>query len=132
MGITKQKFAIKQAFEESKTHMTAEEVLQKVRQDMPDLNISLATIYRNLNTMAGNGELSRLTFPDGKIRFDKTRELCHIHCYCTECGDVFDVAPESFELLPKVLNDSFLVTGCEIIVKGLCSKCLEKSENAEV
>ncbi len=127
MGITRQKNAIEQVFEDSPQHLTAEEVFFKVRETTP--NISLATIYRHLNTMADRGELTRLTFPDGKCRFDKCANLWTGHAYCQRCRQVFDLDPASLKIEPQVSADPhFQISGCEVILKGLCSNCQAQGE----
>lgn len=130
MGITKQKCAVKQVIDASAVHMTAEEVYQKVRETMP--SISMATVYRNLNKMAGSGEIVRLLFPDGKYRFDKGTGV-HGHCYCLSCGSAFDIEPApSIAALRGMLSfdPSFEAGSCEITIKGLCAKCRAKAEKA--
>ena len=52
----------------TKEHPTAETVYTNVRIQYP--NVSLGTVYRNLNLLADEGEILRLTCGDGSDRFD--------------------------------------------------------------
>ena len=63
-------------------HPTVAEVYDAVRGEIP--NISLGTVYRNLGSLASDGEISRLDLGDVS-RFDcDTSE--HSHFACKKCG----------------------------------------------
>ncbi len=121
MGDTKQKRAIEEVIFNSDEHMTVEEVYNQVRNQMP--HVSMATVYRNLNNLADNHRLVRLTFPDGKFRFDRNTKATHGHIYCTKCHQVFDLDPKtvSFQNLEQL--DSFTVDTYELVLKGRCRAC---------
>ena len=74
------------------SHPTALEVFQEVRQARPQL--SLATVYRNLEALCERGALSPLTLDSG------TRYCLgaspHHHIVCRRCGAVRDVCTEVF------------------------------------
>ena len=53
-------------------------------------NISLGTVYRNLNLLADIGEITKIPTPDGGDRFDG-RTDSHYHVICSGCGNVFDL-----------------------------------------
>lgn len=121
MGDTKQKRAIEEVVFSTDEHMTVEEVYERVRKLMP--HVSMATVYRNLNNLADNQKLLRLTFPDGKFRFDRNTRVAHGHLYCTKCHQVFDLDPKavSFQNLDQL--DSFTAETYELVLKGHCQKC---------
>ena len=120
MGDTKQKRAIEEVVFNSDEHMTVEEVYSQVKVLMP--HVSMATVYRNLNNLADNNRLVRLTFPDGKFRFDRNTELMHGHIYCTKCHKVFDLDPKvvSFQNLDQL---DFTAEAYELVLKGQCNAC---------
>ena len=49
-------------------HPTADMVYLHVKETFP--NISLGTVYRNLNLLADMGEIIKIPTPDGADRFD--------------------------------------------------------------
>ena len=56
-------------------HPTADTVYLNIRQAFP--NISLGTVYRNLNLLSEMGEIMKITTDGGADRFDGTdRKLC--------------------------------------------------------
>ncbi len=69
-------------------HPTADSIYASVRQDFP--NVSLGTVYRNLNLLADLGEIRRLNCGSGPERFDADTSL-HYHFICQSCGQVQDL-----------------------------------------
>ena len=57
----------------SHVHPTAQDVFDAVRVEMP--NISLATVYRNLNELADAGEIMRIAVPGRPDRFDQSHTI---------------------------------------------------------
>lgn len=108
-------------------HPTAAEVYEKIRKDYPQ--ISLGTVYRNLNLMAGDGEIMRLSFSGAPDRFDPNAGE-HYHIVCSRCGRIFDteggaIPQELLERLDKAVEDS---TGLEVesrimLFCGICPSC---------
>ncbi len=68
-------------------HPTAAEVYEEIRKTYPQ--ISLGTVYRNLNLMAGEGEVLRLSFSEAPDHFDPNAHE-HYHVVCNRCGRIFD------------------------------------------
>ena len=68
----------------TKSHPTADWVFHEVRKELP--NISLATVYRNLNLLAESGEISEVIC-DGQLRFDANKEE-HFHFICKSCKGI--------------------------------------------
>ena len=63
-------------------------IYSNIRKEFP--NISLGTIYRNLNLLVEQGDIIKLATGDGKDRFDANTSP-HYHFVCTECSNVSDV-----------------------------------------
>ena len=90
-------------------------------------SISKATVYRNLNQLAVQGEILRVPVPTGADRFDfNTQE--HYHVRCTECGNVYDVfMPPISDLLDRVTDSSDVeLTHYDILFEGVCAACRNK------
>jgi Fe2+ or Zn2+ uptake regulation protein len=62
--------------------------VHEVRGEIPD--ISLATVYKSLETLVGCGLAVKLTYGDGSARYD-ARTDPHPHARCLDCGAVLDV-----------------------------------------
>lgn len=121
-----QKENIKNGLEKHCIHPTAEELYVKLRPDMP--NLSLATVYRNLNKLADKGEIKRIEGLSGQVHFDHNNSE-HFHVICVKCGKVADLFIESLtEQLSSTLKTEcgYELLNYDIIVKGLCSECKDK------
>jgi Fur family peroxide stress response transcriptional regulator len=107
-------------------HPTAAEVYERVRQDRPQ--ISLGTVYRNLGTMADEGEVLRLSFLGEPDRFDPMTQE-HFHVVCSSCGRIFDTDPHIVpNLLRQLDREVENVTGVEVrgrtlLFSGVCAAC---------
>jgi len=120
---TIQKMLIIGAVMGSKEHPTAEDIYSAVAEKCP--NISRGTVYRNLNQLADEGEVLRVTVPNGPDRFDSTTSP-HCHCRCVVCGKVFDYElPHEVELGEEI-NTDFKVRDYELMINGWCKNCKEE------
>ena len=63
---SRQREAIKDYLSSVTTHPTADTVYMHIKEEFP--NISLGTVYRNLNLLADIGEAIKITTPDGGDR----------------------------------------------------------------
>lgn len=102
-------------------HPTAEEVYESVRKTLP--NISLATVYRNLNMMVEDGTILSVITKD-MVHFDAHTES-HRHVICNKCGKIFDIDVDiTKEILMKAQNAfDGEIDSCKLIFYGICKDC---------
>ena len=124
MKYSKQREVILATVQQNSVHPTADMVYSMVKQAHP--NISLATVYRNLNLLAQNGLLTKIKVANGSDRFDgRTDE--HYHMLCQSCGRVFD-ADIKLDFLPQFDKDilsqtGFTVVSHHLLAEGICKNC---------
>ncbi|MBN2101285.1 MAG: transcriptional repressor [Candidatus Aenigmarchaeota archaeon] len=124
--MTSQRLKILEYLRSVKTHPTAEMVYKAVSRDLPA--ITLATVYRNLNLLAEQGQILR--FEIGKeYRFDGDT-CCHQHFVCTKCGKLIDIFNKklSEQAMKSVDSEEFFPKSVRIIFYGTCKKCKKKGE----
>ena len=85
---TEQRAAVYRYLADTYVHPTADEVYLAVRQDLT--GISLATVYKSLETLVGCGLAVKLTYGDGSARYDGRTDPHH-HSRCLACGRVVDI-----------------------------------------
>ena len=119
---SKQRDMIKAFLMGRKDHPTADVIYMNVRQQNP--NISLGTVYRNLNLLADIGEIQRLRVGDGMDHFDADISP-HYHFVCTECDSVIDLEMESIDTINDVAAKGFdgKIAGHVTYFYGTCSSC---------
>ena len=118
MRNTKQRELILTIINESYDHLTTEEVYKKCKIKMP--NISLGTVYRNLNNLVDENKVIRLRL--GNVdRFDAKRRKHH-HFVCMKCKKIIDVNADNLQF--DTGNNK--VIDYEIKFTGICEECLRK------
>ena len=121
---TEQRAAVYRYLRSTESHPTADDVFTAVRVSIPD--ISLATVYKALETLVGCGLAVKLTYGDGSARYDGRTDP-HPHARCTTCGAVMDLPGH---LDPRTLGaigslDGFEVRGYRLELIGVCHSCRE-------
>jgi Fur family transcriptional regulator, peroxide stress response regulator len=119
---TEQRAAVYRHLHATTHHPTADEVFTAVRGQIAD--ISLATVYKALETLVGCGLARKLPYGDDSARYDARTED-HVHARCLACGSVRDVETPSLArtLPPLDPQDGFRVEGFHIEVVGYCAHC---------
>jgi len=119
---TEQRAAVYRFLCGTTSHPTADEVFTAVRGQITD--ISLATVYKALETLVGCGLATKLAFGDGSARYD-ARTDDHVHARCLGCGAVADVMSSSIAgPLPQIHpSDGFRVESYRLEVVGYCGDC---------
>ncbi|MEM7415412.1 MAG: transcriptional repressor [Gemmatimonadota bacterium] len=122
---TEQRAAVFRFLVATDVHPTADEVYLAVRQDLP--GISLATVYKSLETLVGCGLALKLTYADHSARYDGRTDPHH-HARCLSCGRVLDVMGQIPAAHIDGLGspiDGFQVTGYRLELSGYCTDCAE-------
>ena len=118
MKRTKQKEIILDAVFELNHHPTADEIYLYLKKDYPRL--SLATVYRNLNTYAQDGKIRKVSIPGDSERFDFNLSE-HEHFYCESCHQVYDVKENISEVIDNV--SPFVLSSYKLMLYGTCESC---------
>ena len=120
---TAQRAAVYRFLHGTDVHPTAEEVFRTVRGELP--GISLATVYKSLETLVGCGLAQKLTYGDSSARYDGRTDP-HPHVRCLSCGQVGDIPaylpPAELDRLSG-RTGGFRVTGYRVELTGYCGAC---------
>ncbi len=130
LRLTKQRKVILDELQGTRTHPSANEVYQRVRKRLP--NISLATVYRNLEVLSKSGMISKLELAGTRKRFDGFTEK-HYHVRCIECDRVDDLPldpiPTIDESVGALVDYEILSHRLEFI--GVCPRCRRREQIVE-
>lgn len=127
--ITKQRQVILEEIKKVTSHPTADEVYALVRGKLP--KISLGTIYRNLEFLAGKNQILRLNGTGSQRRYDgNTSDHFHLRCVkCNRVRDLFIDLPSELEEKVSEMTD-FDLLGCRLEFVGLCPQCKTKKQKS--
>lgn len=123
---TRQRQLILETLRGLQTHPTADEIYQLVRRQMP--NVSLGTVYRNLERLSADGLVRKIHGEGGSRRFDGDLSPHH-HARCRKCGLLADLPAQlplsELGALPGLAG--FQVQGYRLELVGLCPRCQSSS-----
>jgi Fur family transcriptional regulator, peroxide stress response regulator len=120
---TPQRYAVMAFLMECNRHPTAAEIFDAVNRVDP--RSSRATTYNNLRDLVEAGLVREVAVEGRAARFD-AKGIRHHHFICDRCGDVEDL--EWYDV-PKPALGSLgkrVVRDCEVILRGLCTKCARR------
>jgi len=126
---TKQREIILDAIYHSKEHFTPE-TLHKMLQETHEEKIGIATVYRTLSLLEGEGMVTSLSFGVNGKKYELGEKEHHDHMICDECGKIIEFYDEEIEKLQdKVakLND-FKTTNHIMQIHGICRECQKKGK----
>ena len=118
--------AILQYLQNTKAHPSAETVYADLKQQIPDL--SMGTVYRNLNLFRQQGLASVIATVHGVERFDANTDP-HVHFICSGCDSVTDLMEMD---IPQALcsqaasHSGGEVEQCSLSFVGRCSQCVNR------
>ena len=122
LKITPQRIAIVELLSEY-GHLSIAKLYELVKEKFP--SISLATIYKNVNTMVMSGYLKEVKI----IGEDSRYELNfgdHAHLFCKNCGKVEDIDLDDTMLQKEIAQKTtFEVESSFLVFYGYCEDCQE-------
>ena len=124
-NFSKQRKAIVDFLLTRKDHPTAEIIYSEVKKDYP--NLSLGTVYRNLNLLTEMGTIRQLFAADDTSHYDADTSD-HQHFICKSCGAVIDIFLDNEALLKKINNEAAnafkgTIEKNDIYFYGTCKNC---------
>jgi len=128
LKFTNQRYLVYRVMVEARDHPSAETVWRRVRGEAPA--ISLDTVYRTLASFEARGLVIRVPGNGEEGRFDGN-PMPHHHLVCLSCGSIDDFTMPGAGLsdLPPAVASWGRVRDAQVLVRGVCGKCLGLSEN---
>jgi Fur family ferric uptake transcriptional regulator len=126
---TRQREEIVRVFVESGSHLSVEELYQRVRQRNP--RIGYATVYRTLKLMTESGWASSRQFGDRMARFEhRAAGAHHDHLICLVCGKIVEFESERIEALQSRIarQQGFRIFDHKLELYGRCPVCASKKD----
>ena len=124
MNYSKQGEQIYETLLNNVVHPSAEYIYDILRQ--ANSNISLATVYRNLNKMAQIGRIKKINGLEDRAPFDHNT-FEHYHFICRKCGRIYDIPCDiAPDIIKKAQEETgFKIESHDIVFNGICRECSE-------
>jgi Fur family peroxide stress response transcriptional regulator len=128
--ITPQRLAVFEELRESRDHLSAEALFQRVRRRQPSL--SLATVYRTLEMLRDAGLIVEGRMGDDRNFYEANVDP-HFHLVCLKCHLIRDLAPErAAELQREVVSQSgYAIRWSRLEFFGTCEECQKHESESE-
>jgi Fur family ferric uptake transcriptional regulator len=120
---TRQKSAIRSAFERAGRPLSAQQVLELAQKEVD--GVGIATVYRNIKALVEEGWLCMVELPGSVPVYEQTGKRHHHHFQCDRCNRVFELEG-CLPSVNKLAGPKFQVRAHEIVLYGLCFECKRK------
>jgi len=117
---TRQKAAIRRAFETQDRPLSPREILELARAEVAGLGI--ATVYRNVKSLLEEAWLTPVALPGGAVLYERAGKQHHHHFQCDRCRRVFEVKG-CLPAVERLAESGFTVERHELILYGICAAC---------
>jgi Fur family ferric uptake transcriptional regulator len=119
---TRQRGAIRRAFQRADRPLSIAEVLEASRSEVASLGV--ATVYRNIKHLVEEGWLAVVQLPGAPDRYELEGQEHHHYFHCRSCDRVFRIAvcPPG---LDQMLPPGFRHERHALTIRGLCRDCAE-------
>lgn len=120
LNVTYQRILIYKSLINSGNHPTAEDIYHVVKAEYP--SISLATVYKTLETLAEHKLIAKVTPLHDLARYDGDTSQ-HSHLVCLNCKTVVDIRDSAYNNLKLPRYNGFRISNYRIQFEGLCVEC---------
>ena len=120
--ITPQRRAVIDALRGENVHLSADELLERVRRERPET--SRATVYNTLNELVELGEVGELHVAGRSRKYDPNIAHRHHHVLCDVCGAVQDIHLDRADepTVPAAI-EGFELRQVDVLFSGVCAGC---------
>jgi len=111
--------------------LSAHEVFETLNRTQ---DINRVTVYRILDILVEKKVAERMSAGDRAFRYGlapNPNHQRHYHFYCTHCGNMECLNPESLHLDMRSIRRTFsgLIEKAEVRLDGICRACLKRLKN---
>ena len=125
LKFTKQRELVLKFLYENDGHFTPEDIYTLLKEQYPEVNIGIATVYRTLSLLETSQIASSISFGVQGKKYELGLKKHHDHLICTQCGDIIEFFDETIENRQEEIAKkfNFQMTDHTMKIIGLCEKC---------
>jgi len=125
LKVTPQRVAIVEELNRN-GHMNVDDLYKNLLEKFP--SISLATIYKNINSMVEKIFLNEVKIPESKSVYELIKDK-HSHLVCSNCGKIEDINIDTQTIESSLSSFSnFKIQNTEVMFLGTCNSCQNNSK----
>lgn len=129
LGGTPHRIRVMEVVANSTAPLTAQEIYDTISRTT---NANRVTVYRILDLLVEKRLLERISGRDRTFRYglsEKSGEKNHPHFYCTLCGNMECLRPDSVAMDVESFRRTFpgTVENVEVRIDGVCKSCLKRN-----
>ena len=127
--LTPQRLMVLEALYHHPGHATAEEILARVREQHP--YIELSTVYRALQFLKEHGLVGELRSAHTPAQYEAIRQHPHAHAVCQRCGATIEVPVEWLSPVTERLAATygFRAEVDHLDIPGYCKECAAEARD---
>ena len=127
LKFTKQRELVLKFLYENNGHFTPEDIYTQLKQQYPDINIGIATVYRTLALLETSDIASSISFGAQGKKYELGLKKHHDHLICTKCGEIIEFYDETIEEKQEEIAKkfNFQMHDHSMKIVGLCENCQE-------
>jgi len=125
LKFTKQRELVLKFLYENDGHFTPEDIYTLLKEQYPDVNIGIATVYRTLSLLETSQIASSISFGVQGKKYELGLKKHHDHLICTKCADIIEFFDETIENRQEEIAKkfNFQMTDHTMKIIGLCENC---------
>ncbi|HSR74698.1 MAG TPA: transcriptional repressor [Sulfurovum sp.] len=125
LKFTKQRELVLKFLYENDEHFTPEDIYTLLKQQHPEINIGIATVYRTLSLLEGANIASSISFGVQGKKYELGLKKHHDHFICKKCGKIIEFYDEIMEARQEEIAKkfNFKMTDHTMKIVGLCKNC---------
>ena len=125
LNVTPQRLLIYQTLLGDTSHPSPEKIYQTLHAEHP--TISLATVYKTLETFEKHGLISMVTTLHNTLRYDPLVKRHH-HMVCVKCKKVMDLVDADLDALkiPEAVTRENSLLDFSVHFNVICAECRKK------
>ncbi len=131
LKFTKQRETILHALYNYSGHFTPEELYRMIKNEQPDLNTGIATIYRTLSLLENAGLVTSISFGTQGKKYELGVKAHHDHIICTNCGKILEFYDEAIEKRQEIIAKEFgfKMEDHSMKIFGICPECQKREKS---
>ncbi|MBT8343732.1 MAG: transcriptional repressor [Sulfurovum sp.] len=125
LKFTKQRELVLKFLYENDGHFTPEDIYTLLKEQYPEVNIGIATVYRTLTLLETSQIASSISFGVQGKKYELGLKKHHDHLICSNCGDIIEFYDEIIESRQEEIAKrfNFQMTAHTMKIIGLCENC---------